>query len=281
MSGFGPPALGLMIALLAVFTILILLATGRNRRGQSPTLRPIAGYEVARNAIARAAESGRPLHLAPGPGAAGESGTATAQTLAGLALVEPLSRQAALTGAPLLTTTGDAATLALTENVVRQGYAAAGRQGEAPLMGAIAARTVEGHAQGVRLLAHRDRLAYAAAAGDLIEHEGPMQSVVSGGFGPEYLLIGEAQARAGVPIVAGATDRQALATMLIAADQTLIGEEIYGAGAYLSRHAAHLASLQAQDVVRWLVILLILVGVGLATWLGSDNLANLLHLTNP
>jgi hypothetical protein len=264
--------------LLAIFILLLVVALGRARRDPDRPLRAIPGYEFARRAVARSAEAGHPLHLSPGPAAVGESGTGTAETLAGLNLVAALSRQAALTGAALVATTDDAATLALTENEVRQGYAAAGRLNEAPLVGPITARTVEGHAQGVRMLAQRDRLAYAAGATDLIENEGVMHSVVSGGFGPEYLLLGEAQGRNGVPAVAGATDPQALATMMIAADHTLIGEEIFAAGAYLGRQPAHLASLQVQDLVRWLIILLILAGAVLATVLGPDTFATLLDL---
>lgn len=279
MSGFGPVALLLMLGILIIFAVVLVLGAARGGRGRELTLRPIRGFETARRAMARAAEAGQPLHLAPGPGAVGESGTATAETLAGLTLVDALGRQAALTGAPLLVTTGDAVTHSLTENVIQSGYAAAGRLEEAPVVGRIPARTVEGHGQGVRLLAHRDPLAYAAMAGDLVEHEGVMYSIASGGFGPEYLLLGEAQARAGVPAVAGATNPQALATMIISTDQTLIGEEIYGAGAYLTRAAAHLASLQAQDLVRLLVILLILVGALAATLLGSEAITSLLHLT--
>ena len=279
MSGFGPITLILLLGLLAVFVVALLLGVTRVRRGRTPTLRPIAGYEQAHQAIARAAESGQPLHLSPGPAAVGESGTNTAETLAGLTLVDALGRQAALTGAPLLVTSDDAITHTLTENGIRGGYAAAGRLDEAPLVGRIAARTVEGHGQGVRMLAQRDPLAYAAAAGDLVELEGVLHAITSGGFGPEYLLLGEAQARAGVPAVAGATSPQALATMLIAAQQTLIGEEIYGAGAYLSRAAAHLASLQAQDLVRALLILLILIGAIAATALGPGAIATLLALT--
>jgi hypothetical protein len=279
MSGFGPIALVLMLAVLLIFGVGLVLGAARVRRGREATLRPIGGFETARRAVARAAEAGQPLHLAPGSGAVGESGTPTAETLAGLTLVDALGHQAALTGAPLLVTTDDAITHPLTENVIQSGYAAAGRLEEAPLVGRIAGRTVEGHGQGVRLLAHRDPLAYAAMAGDMIEHEGVMHSITSGGFGPEYLLLGEAQARAGVPAVAGATNPQALATMVISADQTLIGEEIYGAGAYLSRAAAHLASLQTQDLVRMLLIVLIVLGVLAATLLGSGTVASLLTLT--
>src|SRR4051812_18461196 len=189
MNSFGPIALILMLAFLVLFVAAILLGVTRVRRGRTVTLRPIAGFTTAHQAIARAAEGGHPIYLAPGPGSVGESGTPTAETLAGLTLVEALGRQAALTGAPLLVTTDDAITHPLTENVIRSGYAAAGRLEEAPLVGQIALRTVEGHGQGVRLLAHRDPLAYAAMAGDLVEHEGVMHSIASGGFGPEYLLL--------------------------------------------------------------------------------------------
>jgi hypothetical protein len=279
MSGFGPITLILMLGILVIFAGALLIGAARVRGGRPAFLRPILGFEQARRAIARAAEAGQPLHLAPGSGAVGESGTATAETLAGLTLLDSLGRQAALTGAPLLVTSDDAITHTLNEDVIQGGYAAAGRLDEAPLVDRIAARTVEGHGHGVRLLAHRDPLAYAAAAGDLVEHEGVMHSITSGGFGPEYLLLGEAQARAGVPAVAGSTNPQALATMLISAEQTLIGEEIYGAGAYLSRTAAHLASLQAQDLVRALLILLILAGAIAASTLGPGALAALLALT--
>jgi hypothetical protein len=264
--------------ILGIFIVVILLRVGRFRRSTDWPLRTIPGYDMARRAVARSAEAGHPLHLSPGPGAVGESGVGTAETLAGLNMVSALGSQAALTGATLAATTADATTLALVENVVRQDYAAAGRLDEAPLVGAIRTRTVEGHAQGVRMLAHRDRLAYVAAATDLIENEGAMYSLASGGFGPEYLRLGEAQARAGVPAVAGATDPQALATMMVSTEHTLIGEEIFAAGAYLGRYAAHLASLQAQDLVRWLVIALIIIGVILASVLGTDQLAGLLAL---
>src|SRR5207248_7766938 len=104
----------LLVLILAVFVAVQILATGRNRRGAGGMLRPIPGYDVARGAIARAAEEGHSLHLAPGPDAVGESGTRTAETLAGLAWVGALSEQAALTGAPMVATTGDAVSLILT-----------------------------------------------------------------------------------------------------------------------------------------------------------------------
>jgi hypothetical protein len=40
----------------------------------------------------------------------------------------------------------------------------------------------------------------------------------------------------------------------------LIGEELFAAGAYVGAGATHEASLQVQDILRWLVILAILGG---------------------
>jgi hypothetical protein len=44
-----------------------------------------------------------------------------------------------------------------------------------------------------------------------------------------------------------------------------MGEEIYAAGAYLQRRPAHIGSLAAQDMLRWLVALFILGGIVLAS----------------
>jgi hypothetical protein len=41
----------------------------------------------------------------------------------------------------------------------------------------------------------------------------------------------------------------------------LIGEELYAAGAYIRAGSMHTASLHAQDVLRWLLVLSILAGV--------------------
>jgi hypothetical protein len=41
----------------------------------------------------------------------------------------------------------------------------------------------------------------------------------------------------------------------------LLGEEIYAAGAYLQQKPAHLGSLMSQDAMRWLVFLIILIGI--------------------
>ncbi|MDQ2808101.1 MAG: hypothetical protein M3Z04_14490 [Chloroflexota bacterium] len=261
---------GLLAGLILIlFIALILLLTPRMRRGGGDRLRPLAGYAAAREAIARAAEQGRTTHLSSGPGTIGDGTSGTAETLAGLYLMGRAAQRCAAGGTPVLATTGGALAFPLAENVVRAGFAEVGRTDEVPVVGAASTAsapvTLEGAAQGVRMLAHHDPLAYAAAAADLSELEGVSNALLVGNWGAEYLLVGEAQRRAGVPAVAGATNPAALATMLLGADHTLIGEEIYTAGAYLDAHPAHQASIRAQDLLRGLIIALILLGTLLAT----------------
>jgi hypothetical protein len=261
---------GLFIGLiLLLFVAMLLLFTPRVRRVGGLRLLPLPGYAAAREAIARAAEQGRTTHLSTGPGTLGDSAGGTTETLAGLHLMGRAAARCAAGGTPVLGTTGDALAFPLAENVVRAGFAEVGRADEVPVVGAAstaaAPTTLEGAAQGVRMLTHRDPLAYAAAAADLSECEGVSNAVLVGNWGAEYLLVGEAQSRAGVTVVAGATNPSALATMLLGADHTLIGEEIYTAGAYLDANPSHQASIQAQDAIRMLVIAVILIGAVLTS----------------
>jgi hypothetical protein len=68
--------------------------------------------------------------------------------------------------------------------------------------------------------------------------------------------------------VIGASDNlNGQAILFASAQDTLIGEELFAAGAYLGAGASHAASLTVQDILRWLVILVLLGGAA-AKFLG-------------
>lgn len=254
-------ALYIMLGLLALFLVLLVIylwRTGWGRRGQGETftLRPIPGYEATHQGLSRAAETGRAVHTSPGTGGVGARGTSTASTLAGMALVESMARVSAITGAPVQATTNDAVVFALTDNAIRRGYQRAGW-------------TME-EESGARFLTHDDPIAYVAGAAEVVHQQKVTQSVISGQFGPEVLFLIEAQRRAGAQQIAGSSDPQAIALMAITTDYTLIGEEIFASGAYLERRATHIASLLAQDGLRWVVIAAIIIGFILVNTFGQD-----------
>jgi hypothetical protein len=53
-----------------------------------------------------------------------------------------------------------------------------------------------------------------------------------------------------------------------AAQEPLIGEELYAGGAYLGSGLMHLASLRTQDIFRWVIVAIILLGA-IAKLVGS------------
>jgi hypothetical protein len=232
---------------------------GKHEPGSSrgANFRSIPAYEATREGLALAAETGRAIHTSPGTGVIGAGDIGTAATLAGMQVTESMSRVGAITGAPVEATTNDAIAYALSDNAVRRGYRRAGW----PL---------EGESSEARFLTHNDPLAYVAAASEVAAQRDFSQAVMSGQFGPEVLLLMEAQRRAGAQQIGGSSDPQGLAIMHITADHTLIGEEIFASGAYLERRPSHTASLFAQDGLRWVLIVLLLAGFITANVIGMD-----------
>ncbi len=265
LSNFTPAygdALYIMLGLLLVFLVLFVIylwaaGWGRPGKGRFFPLRTIRGYDATREGLASAAETGNAVHTSPGSGGVGTQGVTTASTLAGMTIVEAMSRVGAITGAPVQATTNDAVAYALSDNAVRRGYRRAGW-------------SVESEEAGARFLTHNDPLAYAARVADIVDQTNVSQAVIAGQFGPEVLLIMEAQRRQGAQQVAGSSNYEALALMSISADHTLIGEEIFASGAYLERRNSHVASLLAQDGLRWIVIVLIIAGFIAVNLIGQN-----------
>lgn len=68
----------------------------------------------------------------------------------------------------------------------------------------------------------------------------------------------EAANRRRVAQVVGSDDPVALAVATAATGNVLIGEEMLVAGAYLQGRRSQLASVQLQDILRWIVALAVL-----------------------
>jgi hypothetical protein len=80
-----------------------------------------------------------------------------------------------------------------------------------------------------------------------------------GSFGPELALIADAAYRRNQPVIAASDQLEGQAVAFAVSDRPLIGEEIFNAGAFLGGEPGQVAGAVAQDVLRWLLIVLILV----------------------
>lgn len=232
------------LALFLFFLVVLLLTLLVSRRRRPSALRSIAAFETLSGQVGRAAESGQMLHLSLGTGGVGGSDTVT--SLAGLSVLAHLAEQGVATDTPLLVTVSDPTLLPLAQNVLRQAYVRRGRGNDF--------RWTQ-----VQLVSPSPA-AYALGAMDILSHEPVLANVMFGSFGPEVGLITHAGATANLVQIGGTDDPQALSILYAGTDRAVVGEELYATDAYLNPTAAKLASLAAEDVVRIILILIVVIG---------------------
>jgi hypothetical protein len=238
-----------ILAFLITSLIALYLAGRRVQKGIRPDLRPIPAFDVLRSVTARAIEAGRALHVSLGLG--GITSDTTADSLAGLSVLAYLADQSAAIGVPPIVTVADPAFLPLAQDVMRRPYGS-DREGAA-----IAARHVRWIAP--------EPAAYAAGVMGILGGEEVNANVMIGAFGDEYLLMGEAASRQGITHIGGASDPNVLPFVFATTDETLMGEDMYAASAYLSGKPWHVGSLMVQDFMRWVIVAVVVILVAMNT----------------
>jgi len=226
-----------------IAAILLLAFTFLSRR-RSPVFRKIEAYERLNHAIGLSVEGGTRLHVSIGRGNLFTPRGGSA--LAGLAMLRRLSEQTSQRDNPPIVTSGDASLAILSQDTLQSGYRAAGAEEQY--------RSTTGRLTGLT------PFAYAAGTMPIIRDEDVSANVIIGDLGPESALLAEAADSQGTDLIAASDNLSAQSILYACSNEPLIGEELFAAGAYLGAGASHDASLQVQDVLRWLVILAILGG---------------------
>ncbi len=257
------------LVLFLVFLPLFFFAYWAVKRGARITLRPIAAYDTLKALLAQAAEAGRPVHLSLGIAGIGDQ--ATADTTAGLTVLEYIAERAAISASPPIVTLANPTALPVAQDLLRRAYRRQGYPEEfdpsrarlvapEPTLGAPGASPSPLIASG-----QRDGFAYAAGTMRLLNQQALIANVMVGLFGDEFLLLGETGAQRALNQIGGTSQTSVLPFVYTSVANPLIGEEIYAGGAYLSNRAGHVSSLAAQDAMRWLLIVLAIFGILLKT----------------
>ena len=106
-----------------------------------------------------------------------------------------------------------------------------------------------------------DQFAYTASVTGMMVREKPAANFLIGAFHAESLLLAETGQTTGAIQIAGTAEVTQLPFFAVVCDYTLMGEELFAAGAYLSREPAMLGSIKGQDFTKACLILLIVLGV--------------------
>ncbi len=219
------------------------------RRKSTPVFREIPAFDRLQKAIGLAVEEGSRLHIS-----LGRAGLTTPQCAAELAGLEMLRRVAELTSAsdrPPVATSGDGAVAILSQ---------------VALQASDQAVLSTGYDVTAARLTGLTPFSYAAGTLPVMHDEEVSANLLMGNFDIEVALLTAAADRSspagreGSVSLAASDNLPAQAIIYASAQDPLIGEELFAAGAYIKARPFHSASLIVQDILRWLVVIAILAG---------------------
>ena len=248
-------SLGLVgLVFILIFLGLIVVLAVQGRGGAEVEFRIIPAFTKVQRAIELAVEAGSRLNISIGRGAITSSESAAA--FVGLSMLEKMASSASTGDRPPVITSGDPGLAILAQDTLRSSYQDIG--------------LIDQYQPTYSQLTGVTPFSYAAGSIPIVRDQKSATSILIGSYGMEVALLTDGCERSGNQSLAGTDDISAQAILYATADEPLIGEELYAGGAYLDAGPMHTASLRAQDIIRWLLVIIILTGV-LFNLIGLDG----------
>ncbi|MFN8379788.1 MAG: DUF6754 domain-containing protein [Anaerolineae bacterium] len=230
----------ILIIMIAFATLAIGSQFVRRKRAAFP-IRTITGYQALPDHVGLAIEKGQGLHVSLG--SAGLGGATSTTALAANELLYQISLRSSVGGTVPAVTMSEPTAIPMAYGTLQ---AALRKRGAAPR--GTFDPAVQWYAGGAR------SLAFAAAITGAMANERSAYNVFAGSFGLELALPLLASQRGHAASLATSDQVEGQAVAYGMADQALLGEEMYAAGAYLGDSASALGGVIAQDVLRGLII---------------------------
>ncbi len=236
------------------FLCIVVLITGliayyiplARKRPKDIYIRRIPGVDAIEDAVGRSTEMGRPVLYVTGL-----EEIQDIQTLASLLILGHVAELTATYDTELKVANYFPLTMVVAEEIVRQGYANAGR--------------IDAHRPENVMFITAEQFAFAAGVNGIILRDRPATNIYFGKFFGESLLLAETGFLTGAVQIAGTAELTQLPFFVAACDYTLIGEEMYAVSAYLSREPTLLANLKAGDRFKLAAMAFVVIGAALAT----------------
>jgi len=236
-SGYLMPSV-LLITSVVLVGISIYLTINRVIK---PTIRRLPAIDAIDEAVGRCAELGKPLHYCPGIGAISHQ-----DSIPGLAIGAYVARKCAELGVRFIFTFMNATIQPIAMDMIQEAYTLVGKADEF-------------RADDVIWLSPR-QFAFATGLVGLLSRERPGASLLLGNYAAESLICTEAGFRAGAIQIAGCTNSYQIPYFATTCDYVLISEELQTAGVYISKIPEQVGTIQGQDYIRLLILLLMIVG---------------------
>lgn len=228
------------------FSAILLLFIYLAKKGRQFFIRRISGLEAVDEAVGRATEMGKPILYV-----SGMSGLNDVATIAAINILGKVAEKTAEYDTKLMVPCRDPLVMTIEQEVVKNAYVNKGRPD------AFKPDTV--------FFITDSQFGYVAAVNGLMAREKPATNFYMGMFYAESLLLAETGTTTGAIQIAGTDAVNQLPFFVVACDYTLMGEELYAASAYLSREPLLMGALKGQDYTKFLLIIVIVIGVLCAT----------------
>ncbi|MEN6555104.1 MAG: DUF6754 domain-containing protein [Anaerolineaceae bacterium] len=237
--------LALAIVILALLCLGLALLT--QRRHPYRNLRKNEALLDAEKLMHEAAEKG--LRLTIGLGAGQQTSAPAPANLAGLPVLRLMSRRSVFNDQPAQALAGDGALAALAQLIVRGKY-----------QNAFATELFK---PDFAVLAGASPYAYLAGLLPEVNYRANAGVFLFGSQRPEIILAASLAEQKDLPLVAGTDDLSAQAALFATNARLCLGEDALHAGAALETDPGAAASVRAQDWLRVLAVLGLLVGAAL------------------
>ena len=240
------------LVLMLAFGGVVLFSIRRARSNPNIFLRRIPGLDAVEEAVGRATEMGKPVLYLTGSGELGGSGDPSSlATIAATVILGEVAKRTAAYGADLKVPHRSSIVMAISQEIVRESYFAAGRP--------------DSYKEDSNFFITGDQFAYTAAVDGIILREKPAANFFLGYYYAESLLLAETGASTGAIQIAGTDADHQLPFFITTCDYTLIGEELYAASAYLSREPVLVGTLRGQDFGKGFLLVVMVLGTVLVT----------------
>jgi len=232
-------AVVLILVILFVFFVSFFISAAR--KGKKFYLRPIAGISHLDEALGRATEMGRPILYV-----LGLSSIQDIATIAGLTILGRVAKKAAEFQTEVLVPCYNPLVLIAAQETVKGACMDAGHP--------------EVYDDDNVFFAAGTQFSYAAAVSGLMVRRKTAANFYMGMFFAESLIFTETGSMSGAIQIAGTDAITQLPFFITTCDYTLLGEELYAASAYLSQDPMQVGTLKAQDTLKAIYMVVIVLG---------------------
>ena len=253
---FNLPRLNGLIMVILITTAFFITVSKAKKQGLY--IRRIAGLDAIDEAIGRATEMGKPIYYSTGI-----NGMSAVDTIASLSILGEVSKKVAEYDSIIKVPHYDPIVMSVAKETVKQSYIETGRP--------------DSYHEDSNFFLSSDQFSYAASLDGMIERERPAACFFMGYFLAESLLLTEVGATTGAIQIAATNSESQLPFFFTSCDYTLIGEELFAAGAYLSKDPMLLSVLKLQDFGKLFMVVAVIIGglvIAIAAGFHCDGFVN-------